>query len=269
LENLAKNGRSSRADQGRNPVEAAEQSPARGTPRRRRPAVGRKRSRAAAVEEDIYRQIMRSVMENRLRPGSKLDEDRLAEIFHVSRTRLRKVITLLVNEHIVTHQLNYGAFISRPSIMEARHVFEARQGVEEHLVRLVCAKKPPLDLSRLDAFVEREKAAYGSGRSDTNRLSGDFHLVLAELTGNEVLVAFMKQLVTRTSLIQALYGPPRVCLVHEHRDIVAALKERQAARAVALMAQHLRSVEDSCDLTEQADDVVDLAAIFPLRPRGD
>jgi DNA-binding GntR family transcriptional regulator len=237
----------------------------KGTDRHRpAPLRGRQRRKAAAVEESTYRQIVQAVMENRLRPGTKLDEDRLAEIFRISRTRLRKVISLLVNERIVTHQLNYGAFISRPSIKEARDVFEARHGVEEYLVRLICEKRPAVDLSRLKDFVRKEEKAYDSGGTGTNRLSGDFHIILASLTGNELLAALMSQLVTRTSLIQALYGPLRICLVHEHREIAESLAAQETSRAVALMKEHLHEVERSCDLTERADDVVDLAAIFPL-----
>ena len=159
--------------------------------KRGRASLGRQREKAAAVEESTYRQIVRAVMENCLRPGTKLDEDRLAKIFRISRTRLRKVISLLVNENIVVHQLNYGAFISRPSVKEARDVFETRYGVEEYLVQLMCRKKTPADLSRLEAFVRQEEKVYASGGAGTNRLSGDFHIILAELTGNDVLVSLM------------------------------------------------------------------------------
>ncbi len=97
--------------------------------------VRRKRLKAASVEEEIYRQIVQAVMELRLPPGTKLDEDGLAAIFGVSRTRLRKVISHLANEQIVTQRLNHGAYISRPSVKEAQDIFEARRGVEELAIR--------------------------------------------------------------------------------------------------------------------------------------
>ncbi len=232
--------------------------------RARRPSgPRRKRSKAASAEDEIHSQIVQAVMEHRLPPGAKLDEDGLAAIFGVSRTRLRKVISLLANEQIVTQRLNHGAYISRPSVKEAKEIFEARRGVEEIAIQIVCAREPPVDLSPLRAFVHHESQAYDAERKDTNRLSGDFHVVLAGLTGNSIIAAFVEQLVVRTSLVQAVYGPPSICLVHEHEAIVNALAAREVERVVALMKQHFKSIQDACDLREKSSDVVDLAAIFP------
>jgi DNA-binding GntR family transcriptional regulator len=223
------------------------------------------RQKAAAVEDQVYRQVVQAVMEHRLPPGAKLDEERLAEIFSVSRTRIRKVISLLANDQIVTHRLNHGAFVSSPSIKEARDIFQARRGIEQFVVKLCCAKRPKINLSELRAFVRQESHAYEKGNKATNRMSGDFHVLLASLTGNEVVRSIVERLAVRTNLVQAVYGPSKICLVHEHDDIVDALDAKDAEKAIELMDRHLESIERACDFTDPAKTEVDLAAIFPIR----
>ena len=58
------------------------------------------------------------------------------------------------------------------------------------------------------------------------RLSGDFHRELAALAGNEVLRNFINELISRTSLIIALYESPGAvpCSYSEHKEIVDALQ---------------------------------------------
>lgn len=201
-------------------------------------------------------------MERRLRPGAELDEDILADVFNISRTRVRKVLSLLTTQLIVTHKLNYGTFVAKPSTSEAREVFEARRGIEDVLVHIICAKTPKPDFAPLRRFVADEQRAYDMKRAGAIELSGDFHMMLADLAGNSVLKAFLQQLVTRTILIQALYSPQHVCLAHEHTEVLEALERSDSSTAAKHMKRHLNSIERSCDLRERDEQLVDLRAIF-------
>jgi DNA-binding GntR family transcriptional regulator len=224
------------------------------------------RQRDLQTEEEVRRQVIQAVMDHKLPPGAKLDEDGLADIFGISRTRIRKVISLLANEGVVTQRLNHGAFISKPSISEARDIFVARRAIEQLVVKLICALDPAPDFKALRDYVRREEDAYHKHGGATHRLSGDFHLILADVAGNAVLVPWMQQVVLRTNLVQALYGPRQLCLVHEHEAILASLEARDVERSLALTDQHQSSIENACDLTDRSQPVVDLAAIFPLAP---
>ena len=77
------------------------------------------------------------------------------------------------------------------------------------------------------------------------RLAGEFHTRLGEMAGNTLLRRYLGEVVSRCSLILALYGRPHSadCAVNEHREIVAALRARDAAAAIAVMDHHLGAVE--------------------------
>ena len=78
------------------------------------------------------------------------------------------------------------------------------------------------------------------------RLGGEFHIRLAKLSGNVLLERYMSELVTRCSLILAVYGAPHTHDhggPNEHSAIIDALRAGDAARAVAIMDVHMAAVE--------------------------
>lgn len=224
----------------------------------------RRPRRGALAEEAIYERILAAIFDHRLQPGTKLGEDRLAAIFGVSRARIRRVLPRLAHEGVVTLEPHRGAFVARPTIAEARDVFEARRLIEPGIVeRALRHAERRAIVARLRQHVAAERRARAEG--DTRsivRLSGEFHMLLAEMAGNAVLARTMRELATRTCLVIALYDKPSIpsCLGEEHGDIVDALAAGDAARAVKLMVQHLNHVEANLDLTVAEPGPVDLEA---------
>ena len=72
--------------------------------------------------------------------------------------------------------------------------------------------------------VEREMHHAGSTGSLQERLLGDFHVVLAEVVGNDVVREMLHELVARSSLITMLYQSDRdaACSADEHAEFIAA-----------------------------------------------
>ena len=96
------------------------------------------------------------------------------------------------------------------------------------------------------------------------RLSGEFHMLLAEMAGNALLAKSMRELTSLTCLIIALYDKPSVpsCLGEEHAEIVDAIAKGQKDRSVELMLHHLKHVEENLDLTIAEPAPVDLDALL-------
>jgi DNA-binding GntR family transcriptional regulator len=87
--------------------------------------------------EEIYGRIQKAVLEHRLAPGTKLIEERLAEVSGVSRTKIREVLNKLAHEGLVELVPNRGAFIASPSVEQARDVFVTRRMIEPEMARLL------------------------------------------------------------------------------------------------------------------------------------
>lgn len=216
-----------------------------------------------ALREAIYDRILRAVLEHRLPPGTRLVEDRLAELFETSRAQVRDVLARLANEGIVQTVPNRGAFIAAPTVEQTRQVFEARRLIEPALVRRLIAGRDPGALARLREAVAAEEAArLRQDRPTIVRLSGEFHMTLARCAGNAPLEHTMRGLASLTVLAILLYDAPHAtaCRDDEHARLLSAIAARRADRAAALMLEHLDHIESSLDLSPRRDAKVDLAA---------
>ena len=203
----------------------------------------------------IVERITSAILEHRLKPGTKLGEDRLASIFGTNRARIREVLTRLAYELLVELVPQRGAFVARPTVEQARDVFEARRLIEPAVIRRLIAHPDASKLQRLRTHLAREAQARADDDARTIiRLSGEFHLLLAELAGNGALARAMRELSTLTCLIISLYDAPTSasCRADEHAQIVDAIERGDARQAEKLMLMHLRHIEESVDLEEEA-----------------
>ncbi len=231
------------------------------------PATARKP--AARIErentvDEIYERIYIAILEHRLQPGTKLGEEKLADIFGVSRARVREVLARLAHEQIVELYPQRGAFIAKPSIEQARDVFEARRLIEPAVLRRLIDTHTPEKIARLRQHQELESDA--RRRNDKRaviRLSGEFHTLAAELAGNSALARSMRELCMLTCLTIFLYDAPTAnsCRNDEHELIIDAVAKRDRARAEKLMLDHLDHIESSLKL-DNTNGEVDLEAIF-------
>lgn len=216
---------------------------------------------------EVYERIWSAIMDHSLPPETRLVEGDLCEIFGLGRTRLRQVLQRLAHERVVTLMRNRGAMVSKPSVREAREVFVARRIIESQIVELFLKSASRKDLKRLQDHLAREEDAWRSGeRRAILKLSGEFHLLLAEAAGNNILLELLRDLISRSSLIIAVYQSPGAspCPPDAHRELTATLEKRERS-AVKLMTQHLDHVLEDLNLTERGDTGVDLKSVFGAR----
>jgi len=233
-------------------------------------AVRRKsaETNGASLDDEVHARIRGAIAAQELPPGTRLREDQMRQIFGVSRARIRKVFSRLAFEGLVEIEPNRGASVARPSPEEAREIFAARRAVEDTIVRMVAENFEPKQKAALAKHIAKETAA--ETRRDAaqmTRLSGEFHLLLAEMAGNRPLQKFLRELVTRESLVILAYEKPGKpsCSNHEHQMILEALTRRDAAKAAKLMLQHLENVEERLDLDRDLRPPVDLKQLFAER----
>ena len=216
-------------------------------------------------ETDIVERIYAAVMEQRLPPGTKLGEAQLCKAFGVRRSRVRRSLLVLASREIVELEANRGAFVARPTPEQAREVFQARRTIEPTVARLAAERMTPEVLATLRAHLDAEVEANRAGdRRRAIRLSGAFHVILAENSGNHVFERMMKELVARTSLILGMFGTPGMenCRFDEHGSLFAALRDGDAAKAEALMLKHLVHIEAGLEMSRGKPDEIDLVSLF-------
>lgn len=216
-------------------------------------------------EDEIVRRIHNAVIEQRLRPGTKLSEAALCEAFGVGRAKVRRSLLVLAGRDIVELHANRGAFVARPTAEQARDVFDARRAVEPGLVHRAIARSTDRDLVRLAEHLRAETDARGHrDRRHAIRLSGHFHVIIAEIAGNRVLERLVGELVTRTSLIIGMFGEPGTdnCHVDEHERILEAIRAGDGKSGEALILEHLDHIESELDMSGNRLAAVDLVEVL-------
>lgn len=197
-------------------------------------------------ETTIHAILTRVLLAGHLPGGTKLGEHRLADIFGVSRERIRKVLHRLGHERLIEVVKNRGAFTIAPDPAEIHTVFEARRILESGIAAHLAETLSPEQVETLRDHVERETDALKRGdRGTWLKLSAEFHFLLAAMTDNPVIIQQARDLVGRTTMLVAFYenNAGAQCGCAEHRTIFRALAAGERARASKMMSTHLAMIE--------------------------
>jgi DNA-binding GntR family transcriptional regulator len=239
-----------------------------------RPATpGKKRAGRVQphTDQSIHAAIARAILHGQLKAGAKLPEHRLAEIFGASRERIRKVLHRLAAERRLEIVPNRGVRVPQPTIDEVKRVYEAHRVLEAGVIVQLVAMIDAAILATLDGHLAQERAAAERGdRAESVRLSGAFHLHLVDALGNPELSRFLRDLLSRSSVMVSVYEPASqsICAVDEHGAIVEALRARDAAQAIVLSRDHFLHVEQRLRMEPINEAAADLAAVFRSAARG-
>ena len=217
----------------------------------------------AGATQRIVESITEAIVARRLMPGTKLAEQKIADIFKVSRTLVRQALNQLSRDRLVTLEAARGAFVAMPSVEEAHQVFELRQMIEAAMVKRLCSVVTDAQVAELRAHLAAEQAAIA--RTDVTgrtRLLADFHVVLARMLGNQVLAQLLGDLLSRSSLISLMYQSTHSAeaSLAEHVAIVDALERRDVRAAVRLTEDHLDHVESNLRLDPRSPDLAQILA---------
>ncbi|HEX4547344.1 GntR family transcriptional regulator [Pseudomonas sp.] len=205
-------------------------------------------SRLHASAEDLYPQLFDAILEQRINPASRFTEDSLKTMFGASRADVRRVLMQLSHEQVIVLRANHRPRVATPDTEQTRQTLHARRLAEATLVRLACQNASAEGLKRLRGLVERERLAVTQERrAAAIRLSGEFHLQLAQMAGNAPLAHFLGSLVPLTSLAIARSEcqTHSCCAWQEHLALVEAVELRDVSKAGMLLNRHLDHLEQT------------------------
>jgi DNA-binding GntR family transcriptional regulator len=150
-------------------------------------------------------------------------------------------------------------------LRDVRAVYEAHRVLEAGVLVQLGRMLDEAMFRRLDAhLVEERAAAQRQDRAASVRLSGVFHIHLVDAIGNAELSRFLRDLLSRSSVMVSVYEPANqsICAVDEHSSIVEALRRGDIAQAIELSHVHFTHVEQRLRVDGEVEHAPDLAEIF-------
>jgi GntR family transcriptional repressor for pyruvate dehydrogenase complex len=216
------------------------------------------------VYELVAERLAGQISGGELAAGAPLPSEReLAETYVVGRSSVREALRMLESRGLIESSGNGSFVVGRPrSPLEhslgllvaaeegsARELFEVRRLLECEAAALAAVRRTSAQVRRLETATDEMSAAI---EDHDSYVAADirFHLVIAQATGNRVIVHLMHAI--RDQLIDLLGtvfhvpgGPQRS--IEQHRQITSAISMHQPERARELMHEHINRVERELD----------------------
>ena len=197
------------------------------------------------LDHKIYKTLKAMILGQKLTPGSKIYQEKLAEDLGVSRTPVVNALKKLEQERLIVAVPRKGFYVRRFSPGEMIRIFELREVLEGLAARRASARIKDGQLQKLQDFFKGFKVS--DHGKDVERYAEEdrrFHNFLIELGGDEILsgILEMYNLITSSYLVGfrgGLVRPPQETL-SEHLAIIGAIYRKDAEKAEQAVRLHLR-----------------------------
>jgi len=189
----------------------------------------------------VISELRQAILNQRLKPGERLIEGRLAEELGVSRNPVREAIRALASEGLIEVTARRGASVVVMTEQEARETIELRALLEGQNARLAARRQDRQTLKHIEIVLNKGTAAVAAKRFDQlSDLNQQFHRELAEAGQNRVLGELLRKLRERTAMLFSPNDPVRQARSwNEHAAILRAIIEGDERAAATLAAEHV------------------------------
>jgi len=198
-----------------------------------------------ALYQEVAERLRQRIFSHELSPGSWVDEQALADDYGISRTPLREALKVLASEGLVTLKPRRGCYVTEISERDLDEIFNVMALLEGQCARLTAQKATDADLDRLREIHAKLEKAANDGKIDAFFDANQaFHQALQELADNRWLLHVIEDLrkVIKLSRHHSLFSEGRLeQSLAEHRELLAALADRDVDRAELLMRAHINS----------------------------
>ena len=196
-----------------------------------------------ALYQEVAERLRQQIFGRELEPGSWIDELKLCTELGISRTPLREALKVLAVEGLVTMKVRRGAYVTEMSERDVREAYQLLALLESDAAAQVAAHASEEQLQELQGLhrqlegqVERREAFFATNER--------FHMRLLEIEGNR----WRQQIITDLRRVMKLnrhhslfkQGRLEESLL-EHRALMSALGQRDAAACARLMREHFQN----------------------------
>ena len=199
--------------------------------------------RGTSMHDAVATRLRAMVFDGELEPGVFIDEKILAEAWAVSRTPLREALKVLAAEGLVELVPHRGCRVVALSDGDADALFPVMALLEGRCAFEAASKAGDEDLHQLKRLHdELERHAAARDIDGYYRANHDFHSFVQQLADNRWLDRVTSDLRRFMRLMRGrqLALPGRIdASINEHRVLIDAFLQRDAARAERAMHDHL------------------------------
>jgi DNA-binding GntR family transcriptional regulator len=201
--------------------------------------------RHPGLVDRLVEHVFSAVLEGRLKHGSEVTEEQIARDFGVSRTPVREAVRRLAEMGVLLVRPRCGLEVASFDEQDLEQIVQLRAELECFALRLAMAR---MDASEIEALAQVASACETTFRKGNRieifRADSQFHLLLAEFSGNLHLADTLRRLDVKVQLCRMVFNGlmtpmKRARAMRQHRKIIEAIRRRQTAQAEVLLRDHI------------------------------
>jgi DNA-binding GntR family transcriptional regulator len=195
----------------------------------------------------VYDQLKRSIISGGISAGTILNEAELVQSLNVGKTPIREALIMLSHDGLVDAMPRVGYVVTRLTIRDMLEIFALRILLEVDAVGIAVERITGNDFLKLEENNNKEETLAGKGpgaplKEQGYQLNREFHLIIAQATGNQRLVRLIQDLID--DLERALSFDPYIVDPSQHGGIILCLKNRDKVQAQAAMRNHIEETRN-------------------------
>jgi DNA-binding GntR family transcriptional regulator len=205
---------------------------------------------APSQSAEAYRRIKEKIITLELPPASLIDETRLSEALSIGRTPIREALLRLQQENLIIILPRRGTIVADLNARDLQKFFEIRLKLEPYGVRLAAERAKAADIARMEEWSARAAAIIRTGDQHTLlTIDHEGHKIFAEASHNEFLESMIERVLTPIRRLSYWFASQQLLenlpeKVDQLRQIVVAIKARDAERAEDLIYEHIATYEE-------------------------
>jgi DNA-binding GntR family transcriptional regulator len=208
-------------------------------------ATGARSGAGELLADRAYVELRDQIVTLTIPPGAPINEESLGRELGLGRTPLREAIKRLALENLVAVYPRRGTFVTEINITDLAHISDVRVQLEGHAAYRAAQRLTAAQREELDALV----AEIEQPRSDADALMGldaRIHRFVYRCAANPYLRNTLEHYLNLSLRIWYLVLgrlPHLFERVHEHTELLHAIRAGDADGARAIAAEHVATLE--------------------------
>jgi DNA-binding GntR family transcriptional regulator len=230
-----------------------------------------KRAKRINGQAPLRAWIETQIADGHLRPGARLDEKKLCERFHVSRTPVREALLQLASVGLVTFLPRQGAIVAKKSVKDIVAMWEVLTGLEGLAAEIAARRMTAEARARMVKLHKASSASVTSGDvASYDQANRQLHELIYDGTQNDYLAQHVKDIRRRLQVYRRLPFERPGGLDRSfqgHSKVVEAILAGDEKGANAAMKEHVSGGLTFLDFVAQLTDAASEHGDAPL-PRS-
>ncbi|MBO5358977.1 MAG: GntR family transcriptional regulator [Clostridia bacterium] len=200
--------------------------------------------KTVSLADQVFEHLETDILSGKYQRGDILTENHLCEILGVSRTPIREALRRLQQEHLIV-ETGKGSQVLGISEDDLRDIYIIREQLEGLAAKMAAENASAEDINELKSALELQEFYLAKQNSEQIRLMDNrFHEILYKISGSHVFYNTLLPLHKKVQKYRkvSLQSQSRANeSVAEHREILNAIINHDAAAAEAFTAQHVKN----------------------------